>query len=165
MNAILPAIPRSSQQSCFLHIWSKDLMVIELIKTFSGYQLHQVVEWWVGQHFESHCLFPSGNCPSCFTTSEIPFSLVYSTCLGRLILLDFIILFGEEHKSWSSLCSFYCPPIFSSSSAPSSQTPSVCVHAIWVISFYTQKKYIITVFLYSKTHVTCLSKRSTNLAF
>jgi hypothetical protein len=69
---------------------------------------------------------PSGLFPSGFPTNILcafRFSSNRPTCAAHLILLDliFVIMFGEEYGLWSSsFCSFL-------SSAPCSQTPSVCV--------------------------------------
>jgi hypothetical protein len=65
---------------------------------------------------------PSGLFPSDFPTNNLYtflFSLIRATCSAHLILLDFIILLGEEYKLCSySLCSFLHPPVTSSRFGP-----------------------------------------------
>ena len=100
---------------------------------------------------------PSGSFPSGFPTKTLYTSLLSptrATYPAHLILLDFItqIIFGEEYRLSSSLCSFLHSPVTSSflgqifSSTPHSQNPSayippsyVCLLPLHTFMAYTWK--------------------------
>jgi hypothetical protein len=83
---------------------------------------------------------PSGLFPSGFPTNILYaflVSLIRATYPAYLILDSIIvIILGEAYELWSSLCSFLRPPVTSVSSvyifssAPCSQTPSVCARTL-----------------------------------